>query len=441
MARNRIKVDIADLDLGMFVAQLDRPWLETPFLFQGFEVLSESDVDQLRHYCHYVYVDVTKGSLSAADAARISKPAPKTALSKLRPKQSAVKPAGFIRRLLESLAWLDPTGAIEARLSGVANYRNKVNIKKEAPRAASSYNHAMEVMNTVLDQVRDGCAVDVQTVRAAVTPMIDSVLRNPDAMSWLVTLQKQDDYSYHHSVASSVWAVVLGRHLGFDRTSLDKLGIGGLLLDIGKARIPSELLQKTGSLSDHEQQLMRQHVDFSMDMARKSRGLGRDVLDMIESHHERHDGSGYPRGLAAADIPVYGKIAGLVDCYDAMVTPRPYAAARSPYDAVRELNSLAGTKFQRELVEQFVQALGMFPTGSLIELNSGEVGIVTEQNRVRRLRPKVLLLLDANKEPCANPHTIDLRTLSSNASEPGARFIISGHEPGAFGIDPKDYFM
>lgn len=442
MARQRIKVDTADISLGMFIAQLDRPWLETPFLFQGFEVSAESDIDQLRHYCQYVYIDVSKGSLSSAEVEKITKPSPASTLSFGKPaRQTAAKPAGFWRSLLETLARLDPTGRLEDRLAGVSTYRTRVSTKKEAPQAASSYNQAVEVMNTVLKHVSDGRAVDVETVRSAVTPMIDSVLRNPDAMAWFVTLQKQDEYSYHHSVASSVWAVVLGRHLGFDRASLDKLGVGGLLLDIGKARIPQELLQKSAPLSAYEHDLMRQHVHFSLDMVQKSRGLGRDVLDMIESHHERHDGSGYPQGLAGADIPVYGRIAGLVDCYDAMVTPRPYAAARSPYDAIRELNSLAGTKFQRELVEQFVQALGMFPAGSLVELNTGEVGIVTEQNRVRRLRPKIMVLLDEKKQPCSNPQIIDLRKLPSNAREDGARYIVSGHEPGAFGLDPKDYFM
>ena len=151
--------------------------------------------------------------------------------------------------------------------------------------------------------------------------------------------------------------------------------------------------------------------------------------------------AGYPRGLAGADIPVYGRIAGIVDCYDAMVTERSYAPARSSYDAVRELNNQSGVLFQRELVEQFVQALGMFPTGSLVELNTGEVGIVIEQNRVRRLRPKVMVLLDAKKQPVRKNVTRDLRKLPSSTANPKGVWISHGHEAGAFGIDPKDYFM
>ena len=436
-------MDAADVLPGMFVAQLDRPWLETPFLFQGFEIREESEIDQLRHYCQYVYVDVKRSALPATEIeSRTERAKDDVLITTDRKRQrGTAKPTGLLQRIARKVARLDPTGTMTMKLDGVNQYRNKVSTRKEAPKAAGAYHNAVKIMDDVLTQVRDGRAVDVETVRSAVTPMIDSVLRNPDAMSWFMTLQKQDDYSYHHSIACSVWAVVLGRHLGFDRRSLDKLAIGGMLLDIGKTRVPQELLNKPDSLSPHEADLMCQHVDFSLDMVKSSRGISRDILDMVESHHERYDGSGYPRGLAGADIPVYGRIAGIVDCYDAMVTDRPYASARSSYDAVRELNKLAGTQFQKELVEQFVQALGMFPTGSLVELNTGEVGIVVEQNRVRRLRPKVMICLDDKKQPITKHRTVDLRKLPSKNTDPKAVWITHGHEAGAFGIEPADYFM
>lgn len=443
MSGKRVKIDAGDVAAGMFVAQLDRPWLETPFLFQGFEVREDAEIDQLRHYCQHVYVDLKRSSMSAAEIEKHRRKPGDPALAAFETglKTHKPKPTGLLRRLAKKLAVLDPSGMLTQRLDGVYAYRNKVSTRKEAPRAAASYDGAVQIMNDVLAQVRDGRAVDVDTVRSAVTPMIDSVLRNPDAMSWFVSLQKCDDYSYHHSIATSVWAVVLGRHLGFDRHSLDKLAIGGMLLDIGKTRLPEELLKKPERLSGHEADLMCQHVDFSLDIVKSSTGMSRDILDMIESHHERYDGSGYPRGIAGADIPVYGRIAGIVDCYDAMVTPRPYQPARSSYDAVRELNKLAGTLFQKELVEQFVQALGMFPTGSLVELSTGEIGIVVEQNRVRRLRPKVMLLLDDCKQPVNKHRTVDLRKLPGDNRKSGAVWISHGLEPGAHGIEPQDYFM
>jgi HD-GYP domain-containing protein (c-di-GMP phosphodiesterase class II) len=271
--------------------------------------------------------------------------------------------------------------------------------------------------------------------------MIDSVLRNQDAMAWLVYLRKRDEYAYHHSIASSVWAVILGRHLGFDRQGLDTLAIGGMLLDIGKAKLPESLTARDGKLSPAEYEAIKKHVAHGLQMVKLTPGINADVLAMIEGHHERADGTGYPKGLKGADIPVFARIGGLVDCYDAMTSQRPWARAKSPYDAIRELNTLSGVHFQKEMVEQFVQALGMFPTGSVVEFNTGEVGIVVEQNRVRRLRPKVMLVLDAAKQPLAEYRTLDLRKCPSDQNDSGAYWIVGGHETGAFGLDPKNYFL
>jgi putative nucleotidyltransferase with HDIG domain len=260
-------------------------------------------------------------------------------------------------------------------------------------------------------------------------------------MTWFVLLKKRDSYSYNHSIASSVWAAVLGRHLGFDRSSLDTLALGAMLLDVGKAQLPEELLHKEQPLTEEERALMQRHVGMGLEIVKETPGLPAEVMDMISSHHERLDGSGYPNGLAGTDIPVYGRIAGLIDCYDAMTTNRPYARAMSSYEAIRELNSLADVHFQKELVEQFVQALGMFPAGSIVELNSGEVGIVVEQNRVRRLRPKIMLVLDGDKKAVKKHKTVDLRSIPSDTRAKNSRWILEGHEPGAFGIDPAHYFI
>ena len=320
-------------------------------------------------------------------------------------------------------------------------YRNQVDTRTEAPRATHAYGIAVDLMNDVLADVRKGSGINVDKVREAVLPMIDSVLRNQDAMAWLVYLRKRDEYAYNHSIATSVWAVILGRHLGFDRSGLQTLAMGGMLLDVGKVKIPESISGATeGPLTEEEFEIMQRHVDYGVSLVRKTPGINDPILDMIASHHERHDGSGYPRGLSGSDIPVFGRIGGLVDCYDAMISRRPYAPARSSYDAVRELNLMAGKGFQRELVEQFVQALGMFPTGSIVELNSGEVGIVVEQNRVRRLRPEGHAAAGCRAPAGSQSPALDLKRLPSDEQNRRARWIVKGHEAGAFGIDPKDYF-
>lgn len=162
---------------------------------------------------------------------------------------------------------------------------------------------------------------------------------------------------------------------------------------------------------------------------------------MVAGHHERYNGTGYPQGLAGSQIPVFARIAGVVDTYDAMTTPRPYAPPMSTYDAMRQLNKLAGIEFPVEVFEQFVQAIGVFPVGTLVELNTGEVGIVIAQNRVRRLRPKIMLLLDSDKAPLAEFHVVDLRKQLANAGGETSLWIERGLSPGDYGIDPSEYYL
>jgi HD-GYP domain-containing protein (c-di-GMP phosphodiesterase class II) len=437
----RVKVDTFNLEQGMFVSQLDRPWLETPFLLQGFEIREESEIGLLRKFCKHVYVDVERSKLPKERILEahnsIGKSHDPFAAGNGR---GPVKAAPLSYRLLSALSRVEPSGWLARRISGRVEYRNTVDTRSEAPKAAHAYGVAVDYLNQIFEHVRKGEHIEVDKIREAAGPMIDSVLRNQDAMAWLVTLRKRNEYAYNHSIASSVWAVILGRHLGFDRSGLQTLAMGGMLLDLGKAKIPESIVRKEGPLNEQEFEIMQQHVEWGVALARKTPGINDAILDMIASHHERHDGSGYPRGISGGDIPVFGRIAGLVDCYDAMISARPHAEPRSSYDAVRELNLMSGTGFQRELVEQFVQSLGMFPTGSIVEMNSGEVGIVIEQNDVRRLRPKLICLLDADKQPLSSQKIIDLKRLSSDEQKCSARWIVAGHQAGAFGIDPKDFF-
>jgi HD-GYP domain-containing protein (c-di-GMP phosphodiesterase class II) len=437
---SRTKIATANLERGMYVAQLDRPWLETPFLFQGFEIREDSELKLLRKFCKHVYIDAARGSLPKEKVLQALQSAdPEQMLQRERPREQQVH--SFASRVMRAVTRLDPTGTVAAHLDTHRRYTNSVPTRKEAPQSIRAYDSALVTMQEVLTHVRKGAGVDVDKVQAAVKPMIDSILRNQDAMAWLVYLRKRDEYSYHHSIATSVWAVILGRHLGFDRQGLDTLAMGGMLLDIGKAKLPEAVRTYPGRLAPNDFQAVMKHVKYGLDMVRLTPGINADVLAMIEGHHERHDGSGYPRGLKGADIPVFARIGGLVDAYDAMTSHRPWAPAKSPYDAIRELNGLSGVKFQKEMVEQFVQALGMFPTGSIVEMNSGEIGIVVEQNPIRRLRPKIMVVLDAAHQPLTECRTIDLRRCPSDQNDPAASWIVRGHENGAFGIDPKNYFI
>jgi HD-GYP domain-containing protein (c-di-GMP phosphodiesterase class II) len=254
-------------------------------------------------------------------------------------------------------------------------------------------------------------------------------------------MRHADEYTWHHAMATGVWAVLLGRHLGLDEESLNDLGLGGTLLDLGKARLPKELITRPEALDDSEWMRMRTHVTLSLDAVRGDATLTDRVREMIATHHERHDGSGYPRRLKGTEIPVFGRIAGIADSYDAMISRRPWAAPRSSFAAMRELQKLADTRFQREMVEQFMQAIGSFPPGTLVELNTGEVAVVVAENRARRLKPKVMLLLDADKKPRDRHLIIDLYEPDLEDSLSGGTWIVHGLEAGAYDIDAEAYFL
>jgi putative nucleotidyltransferase with HDIG domain len=391
------KIPVADLQIGMYVAELDRPWLETPFLFQGFYVREAGDVDAVRSHCRQVVIDT--------EVDESGPPEP--------PVRRAVRPPAEAMR----------------------------DLKDEIKQASGVHVTIAASVEDVMGELKSSGKLNVTKLEAAVLPMVDSVLRNPAAMSCLMRIRRKGPYLYAHSLASSVWATALGREIGLDRESLRVVALGAMLLDVGKTRIPQGTLDKPGRLDANELALMRRHVEFSLEIVQEAGEVDPRVLEMVGNHHERHDGSGYPRGLEADEIPVYGRIAGLVDTYDAMITSRPYASTQSSYGALRQLRSLAGTEFQPELVDQFTQAIGMFPTGTLVLLNTGEVAVVTAQSRIRRLRPEIMVILDADKRPLDEYRVVDLNRVSATADDQASLWIEQGLEPGAFGIDPAEYYL
>jgi len=424
-------VPVDDLELGMYVSKLDRPWLETPFLFQGFTIKDAREIKELKRHCRFVYVHDTKPDPDAP-------PEPdSTGGSTTLNSAEQNRPASMIGRFA---SWILKRQKGQSE-SGDA-YKDVVTLSVEWKTAKSVHEEAASLYTDVLEEIRQNGKLDLQVLDTVVSPMVESVLRNRDALAWLSRMRQTDDYTYGHSVSCSIYAIAFGRHLGLPKEDLNLLGLGALLLDVGKTRISKELLATPDKLTPEQIQLMRQHVGFGMEILQdQPNTVDNRVLSMVQSHHERYDGSGYPDKLTGLDIPVFARIAGIVDYYDAVIRTRPYAKPVSCYDAVRSLNKLSGTEFQPEMVEQFVQAVGMFPNGALVELSTGEVGVILEQNRVRRLRPKVLVLLGADKKPMKKSKEVDLRKLPADRGSRGAVWLERGLEMGAYGIDAAEYFL
>jgi HD-GYP domain-containing protein (c-di-GMP phosphodiesterase class II) len=419
-----IEVPIEELKLGMYVAALDRPWLESPFKVQGFYVRNYDDLTTLRRLCRHVFVDPR-----VVERLPHERPIPVE-----RPRAASI-------RVTAAAAARTGADTRNDAIPGRHAYQDSVGMREEFHVATRELQSVTTMIARVFERLREGKGLDVEAVSQAVQPIIGSVLRNKDAMAALVRIKRKDEYTYGHSISTAIWATVFGRHLGFDRQDLQVLALSCALLDVGKAALPRPLLVKPDKLSTAEMQLMRGHVEESVRLLEHSGSVDPRVMQIVAAHHERHDGSGYPRGLIGLDIPLGARIAGLVDSYDAMTTTRPYAKARSSFEAMQELARAKDTLFQAELVEQLMQAIGLFPTGSLVELDSGAVAIVVGQNPSRRLKPKVVIVLDADKRRCADFPLIDLLAAELAAGGAPAPRIARELPPGAYGIDAQEYYL
>lgn len=344
----------------------------------------------------------------------------------------------WIRDLLLrfDLAWLSGGG----RSGDPAGYPIVSTVRRESDRAVAAFEAACTFHASMLRAIPQTSAVDINSVRRAVRPVIDSILRNPNAMAWVIFSRKSTPADYNRAVATAVWCVMFGRHLALDRQRLEELAVGGLLLDIGYLGLSATLSAVQGGLTDKQHELQKKHVEIGVEILRASDGVPENVIDMVRCHQERADGSGYPAALTASETPSFGRIAAIADCYDAMTSAKAYSSAAGGYDAARALNDMRGGAFQPEVVEQFLRAVGMFPTGSIVELSDGTAGVVVEQNPNNALRPKVLLLRDKSQRPLSKPLVKQLRDLPADATSRKALWIVDGHPHGTFGIDPRTVF-
>ena len=385
-------VPVGELKFGMFVAELDRPWTDTPFLFQGFVLESQKQLDTLKQYCATVLVDAERSQLPAA---------PHT---------------------------------------GATRYAETASVEQEAGRARALYRNSRTMMRDVLSSARIGRTLDAKQLKSAVTTMTESVLRNPDAMLLLSQLRKKGEYNESHALDVSIYMITFGRFLELEPGQIEFLGYLGLLQDVGKLRLPRELLEKRGRLSAEEFELAKLHVEYSAEILRATPGLPDNLARAATLHHERHDGSGYPGKLRGSEIGNLGSIAAIVDTFDAMTVRRPYADPVSPSAAISMLYKWRGTFFDARLVEQFIRCIGIFPVGSLVHLNSGEIGVVIAQNAARRLQPRVMVIRDAAGNPMQPQKLLDLsRSPKAGANEPYR--ILGTLEFGSVPFDPDELFM
>jgi len=411
------EVPVDQLEFGVFVSDLDRPWTETPFMYQGFILSNDQQLAALKKYCKKVYIDLDKGpdlpdrsQLLTGDIGgppRIPPPRGPSVLT-----------------------------AIKTRVT----YREQSTVDEELPVAKTAQKKTEVVLKEIMSNVEAGKALDAPRVQEAVSNMTDSVVRNPDAMMLLAKLKDKGGHALDRAFGVSIYMLTFGRFLQMPRDQLDLLGMLGLLQDVGMTAIPEEVVNKNGPLTKTEVMLCRSHLAHSVAILRDTPGLPPELPALAALHHERYDGSGYAQGLKGEQIGLFGSIAGLIDCFDAMIHNRAYGEVYSPSNALNQLYNSRNTLFDGPLVEQFVQCIGIFPVGALVEMNSGEIGIVIAQNMVRRLLPRVMVVLDAKGNPLRPQLILDLA--QEPKASPGVPYRIKRTlEQGSVPIDPSEFFL
>jgi len=404
MSDRFVTIPANEIQYGMFVTELDKPWLSTPFLVQGFIVKQPEELKLLTELCNTVVIDVGKserGLVSKVVRRPIGKSIQQTfSNSKLRP------------------------------------YEDTRSFEDELPDAKKIYGDYETAVAKIYGEYENSRKIDLKAANEAAGNIVGSIIRNPDACMLLQQMRRKGDYLYNHALGTSIWAATLARQIGLSRNEIKVVALGGLLCDIGKLNVSERVLAKPSDLDDQEFDMVKQHVNVDDEFKQEYPGLTDAILTIIKAHHERHDGSGYPLGMKGDDIPVFARIVGLADSYDAMTNHRAHAKAMPPYQASKELYELRDIKFQAEIVEEFIQATGIYPVGTLVELNTGEVGVVIAEYRTKRLRPKLLLLLDADKNLYSDVLYLDLSTKSEQEYA-----IKLSLESGAYGLDPDDFFQ
>jgi HD-GYP domain-containing protein (c-di-GMP phosphodiesterase class II) len=389
------QIPVSKVTVGMYVVKLDRPWPWHSTLAERHRITNHEDIDLLKdHGVRFVTIDPTLGKDVVAS------------------KQTPPPTSPPIGAALDSLA-------------------------VELGKARAVRSEAMTTVQSIFEGVKTGAPISIESVKQTVQTLIDSVLRHHDTLLCLSHLRQFDTDVFAHAIDVCVFALVIGKHQGFSSLQLKRLGCGALLHDVGKMRLPRNLLHKSGVYTEQERYLMQQHPRLGLTVLMHADGIHNDSLRIVAEHHERIDGSGYPAGLRGDRIHPLSEIVGIADVYDAMLSSRYGRPPFLPAQAIKELYQ-AGLKgeFDPRWVERIVRCLGIYPVGSLVELNTGERGIVTAVNPADALRPTVKIIWDATRQPYPAPCLVSLA--APTAPEP-QRTIVCTLDPDQENVDMHHY--
>jgi len=374
----QVQISAGDIALGMFVSSLDRPWAQTPFPIQGLMIRDHQEIRSLQAHCDYVYIDVTKGRGPIAG-------------SKVVPDQN-----GRTKKLITGMG-VSPLPKRPTVLSTKPLkvdhhvYHGSGSLKAESKRAEKVLLNLRGAFTVAVKKISKGRDFDYLELKGHVDEMVDSVIRCPDAFTWLLRLRLKDQHTHDHSLRSSLWAVQFARYIGLAKSEISALCLGTLLKDIGKLKLRNALLRKKQRTVEEEREYQK-FVEYGVEMLRESKKVEPRVIAVVRYHCERLDGTGFPEGIGGEKIPLLARMAGIATSYDAASNPRESSEPVAPSKAISLIYNLRGKKFQEDLVVEFIQSVGIYPTGTVIELTTGDIGVVMEQYPESRLTPQVAIM-------------------------------------------------
>lgn len=397
-----------ELSVGMYVCDLDRPWVESSFLFQGFEIKSQDEIQTLRKECKFVYIDTEK-SIGKYQKLHTNHSSP---LNK------------------QAIEFVDTV------IMNVNDLYDET-FEQDLGQAKTLHHKTQEYIEGALNILKSGGRLDVEAAKESVSELVENIINNPDALLWLSQLKEKDEYTAIHSVNVCILSLTFGRELGMAEEELNILGLGALLFDIGKSRINDDILKKEGSLTQNEFLLMKAHSYLGFAMLDENNNIPDEVLDIVLNHHERLNGLGYPNNRRGDEISRYTRIVSIVDVFDAITSDRCYKDAFQAQHALNELYNLAPHELDQELVEAFIKCIGIYPVGSIVELNTGHTGVVVKLNEQNKLKPIVGLVLNRNHEPYEKIKFLNLSSTVWQRSSGNKVEISKILEPNAYNIDVR----
>jgi len=328
--------------------------------------------------------------------------------------------------------------ALLARQKDNPPTRKRVPFDEAIGAAQEAYDKAMTQAKRVVHDAKLGKKVDYEASVETVDEIVDSAVRNPDTLICLSKLARYDEYTYSHSINVATIAVVFGEYLGLDRDSLTQLGVAGMLHDLGKTAVPERIINKRARLNPKEFEEIKRHPEYGYDILKKQAEVPDDVLDAVRDHHEKFNGSGYPRHITREATSPLARIISLADVYDALTSDRSYKDAILPNKALAIMYGMRGQDFDPLEIQSFIKCLGIFPSGSLVRLSTGFYGVVYETNPTQPLLPKIKIILDEDLHPIPS-ELVDLAARQAVKDDPLE--IMECADPSSYRINLKPFLM